>query len=76
KGGPMTPTASATCGGPSSASCDNFKLTIAPPSYAFQVVWGELSETVPEVGLAAQTELERKISAAAQTNPRRTRFFR
>jgi hypothetical protein len=33
----MTPTASATCGGPGSASCDNYKLTIAPPSYAFRV---------------------------------------
>lgn len=37
RGGPGTPTASATCGGPSNAACDNFKLTIVPPSYAFRV---------------------------------------
>jgi hypothetical protein len=36
-GGPLTPTGASTCGGPSSASCDNYKLTIAPPSYAFKV---------------------------------------
>jgi hypothetical protein len=32
------PTASSNCGGPDNPSCDNFKLTIQPPSYAFQVV--------------------------------------
>ncbi|HEX6901599.1 MAG TPA: Ig-like domain-containing protein [Thermoanaerobaculia bacterium] len=36
-GGPRLPTASATCGGPSSTSCDNYKLTIVPPSYSFKV---------------------------------------
>ncbi|HYX26843.1 MAG TPA: fibronectin type III domain-containing protein [Thermoanaerobaculia bacterium] len=36
-GGPMTPTAASTCGGPSSSSCDNYKLTIVPPSYSFKV---------------------------------------
>jgi hypothetical protein len=46
---------------------------MGPP---LQVVWGELSETVPEDGFAAQTELERKINAAAQTKPLRKRFFR
>lgn len=37
RGGPLTPTASATCGGPSNTACDNFRLTIVPPSYAFRV---------------------------------------
>src|ERR1700704_6673541 len=32
-----TPTA-APCHGPNDAACDNFKLTINPPSYQFQVV--------------------------------------
>jgi hypothetical protein len=36
-GGPRTPTASATCGSPSNASCDNYKLTLNPPSYAYKV---------------------------------------
>ena len=36
-GGPGTPTASATCGGPSNTACDNYRLTIVPPSYAFKV---------------------------------------
>ena len=35
-GGPLTPTAASTCGGPSNSACDNYKLTIVPPSYAFQ----------------------------------------
>jgi hypothetical protein len=36
-GGPLTPTAASTCSGPDNAQCDNYKLTIAPPSYAFKV---------------------------------------
>jgi len=32
-----TPTA-ASCDGPNDAACDNFKLTIAPPSFQYQVV--------------------------------------
>jgi len=36
-GGPGTPTAASTCGGPSNPSCDNYKLTIVPPSYSFKV---------------------------------------
>jgi hypothetical protein len=36
-GGPLTPTAASTCGGPNNPQCDNYKLTIAPPSYSFQV---------------------------------------
>ena len=36
-GGPGTPTAAATCGGPSNPKCDNYKLTIVPPSYSFKV---------------------------------------
>jgi len=36
-GGPGTPTASATCGGPSNPQCDNYKLTIVPPSFSFKV---------------------------------------
>ncbi len=36
-GGPLTPTAASTCGGPANAQCDNYKLTIVPPSYSFQV---------------------------------------
>lgn len=36
-GGPGTPTASADCGGPDNPSCDNFRLTIVPPSYGFDV---------------------------------------
>src|SRR6059058_1657630 len=36
-GGPLTPTAASTCGGPSNPQCDNYKLTITPPSYSFQV---------------------------------------
>jgi hypothetical protein len=35
-GGPRTPTASA-CGSPTNANCDNYKLTIVPPSYTFKV---------------------------------------
>ena len=33
----MTPTASADCGGPNNAACDNFRLTVVPPSYSFKV---------------------------------------
>lgn len=36
-GGPGTPTAAATCGGPSNAACDNFQLTIQPASFPFNV---------------------------------------
>ncbi|MFL6232160.1 MAG: hypothetical protein ACJ76N_03425 [Thermoanaerobaculia bacterium] len=36
-GGPLTPTAASTCGGASSPQCDNYKLTIVPPSYSFKV---------------------------------------
>ena len=36
-GGPGLPTASATCGGPNNAGCDNYKLTVVPPSYSFKV---------------------------------------
>ena len=36
-GGPKTPTASNTCGGANSSQCDNYKLTIVPPSYSFKV---------------------------------------
>ncbi|HKI03390.1 MAG TPA: fibronectin type III domain-containing protein [Thermoanaerobaculia bacterium] len=36
-GGPGVPTAAATCGSPSNTSCDNYKLTIVPPSYGFKV---------------------------------------
>lgn len=35
-GGPALPTAGG-CGGPANAKCDNYKLSIAPPSYAFKV---------------------------------------
>jgi hypothetical protein len=35
-GGPRTPTAAA-CGSPTNASCDNYKLTIVPPSFGFKV---------------------------------------
>jgi Big-like domain-containing protein len=37
-GGPKNSTAASTCGGPSNPACDNYKLTIAPPAYSFQVV--------------------------------------
>jgi len=33
-GGPGTPTAASGCGGPANPSCDNYQLTIVPPSYA------------------------------------------
>lgn len=36
-GSTRLPTASATCGGPNSTSCDNYKLTIVPPTYSFKV---------------------------------------
>jgi len=36
-GGPLTPTAASTCGGPDNPQCDNYKLTIVPPSYSFNV---------------------------------------
>ncbi|MEO8459689.1 MAG: Ig-like domain-containing protein [Dokdonella sp.] len=36
-GGPLIPTAASTCGGPANASCDNFALTIMPPSFGFKV---------------------------------------
>jgi hypothetical protein len=36
-GGPLTPTGAATCGGPDNTQCDNYKLTIVPPSYSFKV---------------------------------------
>jgi hypothetical protein len=36
-GGPLLPTASSTCGGPSNAECDNFALTVVPPSYPFRL---------------------------------------
>ncbi|HKV10307.1 MAG TPA: fibronectin type III domain-containing protein [Thermoanaerobaculia bacterium] len=36
-GGPGLPTASATCGGPSNTACDNYKLNVVPPSYAFKI---------------------------------------
>ncbi len=36
-GDPKTPTASATCGGPNNPACDNFALSILPPSYPFEV---------------------------------------
>jgi hypothetical protein len=35
-GGPATPTG-AGCGGPANPACDNFRLTIAPPTYSFDV---------------------------------------
>ncbi|MGH9791606.1 MAG: PPC domain-containing protein, partial [Candidatus Acidiferrales bacterium] len=31
----LVPTASAACNGPNDPSCDNFRLTIVPPSAAF-----------------------------------------
>ncbi|HXG57891.1 MAG TPA: Ig-like domain-containing protein [Thermoanaerobaculia bacterium] len=36
-GGPLPSTASANCGGPNSPRCDNFKLTLVPPSYSFEL---------------------------------------
>ncbi len=36
-GGPLLPTASATCGGPSNPGCDNFALTLDPPAYPFRL---------------------------------------
>ena len=36
-GGPGTPTATATCGGPSNPACDNFQLTIQPASFPYNV---------------------------------------
>lgn len=36
-GSSLLPTASATCGGPNSTACDNYKLTIVPPTYSFKV---------------------------------------
>ena len=36
-GGPKTPTAAATCGSATNASCDNYKLTIVSPSEAYKV---------------------------------------
>jgi len=36
-GGPLTPTAASTCGGPNNPACDNYKLTIVPPAFAFKV---------------------------------------
>ncbi len=36
-GGPLTPTAASTCDGPNNTQCDNYNLTIVPPSYAFKV---------------------------------------
>jgi hypothetical protein len=37
RGGPLLATAADTCGGPSGAGCDHFRLTIQPPAYSFQV---------------------------------------
>ncbi|MEO6195919.1 MAG: hypothetical protein ABIS20_23110 [Thermoanaerobaculia bacterium] len=36
-GGPLTPSASNTCGGANSSKCDNYKLTLVPPAYSFKV---------------------------------------
>lgn len=36
-GGPLLPTAASTCGGPANPACDNFALTIMPPSFGFKV---------------------------------------
>ncbi|HEX4966701.1 MAG TPA: hypothetical protein VF173_38175 [Thermoanaerobaculia bacterium] len=36
-GGPLLPSGASTCGGPSNSACDNFKLTIVPPAFAFKV---------------------------------------
>jgi hypothetical protein len=36
-GGPVTPTGAATCGGPNNSACDNYKLTIVPPAFAFKL---------------------------------------
>ena len=36
-GGPGTPTAASTCGGADNPQCDNYKLTIVPPSYSYKV---------------------------------------
>ncbi|MEO6075744.1 MAG: Ig-like domain-containing protein [Dokdonella sp.] len=36
-GGPLVPTAASTCGGPANPACDNFALTIMPPSFGFKV---------------------------------------
>lgn len=36
-GGPLLATASSTCGGPSSPSCDNFALTLVAPAFPFRL---------------------------------------
>ena len=51
-GGPLLPTASSTCGGPSNADCDNFALTVVPPSYPFRL------EVVLTPGAANDYDLE------------------
>jgi hypothetical protein len=36
-GGPLPPTASATCGGPGNPQCDNFALTLVAPAFPFRL---------------------------------------
>jgi hypothetical protein len=36
-GGPLPPGAASSCGGPNSSACDNFRLTVTPASYPFEV---------------------------------------
>ena len=51
-GGPKPSTQNADCGGPDNAACDNFQLTIEPPSFGFEV---EIVLTVP--GEGGETEV-------------------
>ncbi|HET9766883.1 MAG TPA: Ig-like domain-containing protein, partial [Thermoanaerobaculia bacterium] len=48
----LLPTAASTCGGPSNPQCDNFALTVVPPSYAFRL------EVVLTPGTANDYDLE------------------
>src|SRR5689334_14173463 len=60
--GPVTVPTGGGCSGPNDSTCDNYKLTIQPPSYAFQVKivlqpWGDwdLSVWGPNGGLAGSS---------------------
>lgn len=47
-GGPLPSTGSASCGGPASSRCDNFALTIAPPTTGGYTVTITLTPTPPD----------------------------
>ena len=55
-GGPLLPTASATCGGPSNPQCDNFALTLVAPAFPFRL----------EIVLSASARWRRRSSTRAR----------